>query len=214
MINFIPQQALNEAVLFQLFVHAQKADERLLKDEIARLFSIAVSAKRVELALDDLVERSFVSRWVNSGSSSIKPEGYKYVETQLTDPDSFISQYAINGDDWLEQQNLGNGAPASDRIVAFNHNQVEEAVGAITPVIEALEADNGSPDQPGLRERILGQLRAGVELIRVGEFKAYLVYLTVVRGLGELIQKYGNPAIAKLADALLGAIVSQIFQAK
>jgi len=214
LINFIPQQALNEAVLFQLFVHAQKADERLLKDEIAKLFSIAISAKRVELALDDLVERSFVSRWSNSGSSTIKPEGYKYVEEQLADPDSFISRYAMNGDDWLNQQNLGNGAPASDRVVTFSHNQVDEAVASFAPVIEALEADNGNPEQPGLRERILGQLRAGIELIRAGEFKAYLVYLTVVRGLGELIEKYGNPAIAKLADALLGAIVSQIFQAK
>lgn len=213
MISFIPQDALNEAVLFQLFVHAQKADERLLKDEIAKLFSIPISAKRVELALDDLKKREFVSHWT-SGSSTIKPEGYKYVEAQLSDPDSFIGRYAMSGDDWLSQQNLSNDAPASDRIVKFSHNQIEEAVSSILPVVEALEADNGDPDQPGFRERILGQLRAGIELIRVGEFKAYLVYLTVVRGLGELIQKYGNPAIARLADALLGGIVSQIFQAK
>ena len=104
--------------------------------------------------------------------------------------------------------------PASDRIVRLNHNQVESAVQPVTELIDALEEDNGDPDQPGLRERLLGQIKAGRELIRAGEFRVYLLYEVLVRALGELIKRYKNPTITALANALLGAVVSQIIQSK
>lgn len=104
-------------------------------------------------------------------------------------------------------------APASDRIVTLQHNQILETDNSITELVDALEDDNGNPDDPGLRERLLGQIKAGRELIRAGEFRAYLLYEVLVRALGELIEKYGNPTIKALANALLGAIVSQFFQA-
>jgi hypothetical protein len=106
-----------------------------------------------------------------------------------------------------------SGVPASDRIVTLGHNQISETDASISEIVDALEEDNGNPHNPGLRERILGQIKAGRELIRAGEFRAYLLYEVLVRALGELVEKYGNPTIAALANALLGAIVSQFFQA-
>lgn len=102
--------------------------------------------------------------------------------------------------------------PASDRIVRLNHNQVEVAVQPVDELLNALEQDNGNPDQPGLRERLIGQIKAGRELIRAGEFRAYLLYEVLVRALGELIKHYKNPTITALANALLGAVVGQLIQ--
>ena len=104
--------------------------------------------------------------------------------------------------------------PASDRIVSLNHNQLAAVVQPIDDLVGALDADNGDPDQPGLREQILGEVRAGRELIRAGTFRSFLLYETLVRALGELIKRYSNPTIVALANALLGALVSEILQAK
>lgn len=102
--------------------------------------------------------------------------------------------------------------PASDRMVRLDHNQITKTDAQTTELIEALESDNGDPSNPGMRERLIGQIRAGRELIRAGEFKAYLLYEVLVQALGELIEKYGNPTIKALAHALLGAVVSQILE--
>ena len=107
----------------------------------------------------------------------------------------------------------GGAAPASDRLVRLDHNQISNLDSQILELVNELEAkDIGDPDHPGLRERILGQIRAGRELVLSGQFKAYLLYEVLVKALGELIEKYGNPTIKVLANALLDAIVSQIFQ--
>lgn len=103
--------------------------------------------------------------------------------------------------------------PASDRVVTLNHNQISDADRSVSELVQELENDNGDPDQPGLRERLLGQIKAGRELIRGGQFRAYLLYETLVRALSELIKRYKNPTIVALANALLGAVVGQLLQA-
>ena len=100
--------------------------------------------------------------------------------------------------------------PASDRIVRLNDNQIAEVEPQVSELVRQLENDNGDPNQPGLRERLLGQIKASRELIRAGEFRAYLLFELLVRALNELVEKYGNPAIAALANALLGAVVSKL----
>lgn len=131
-------------------------------------------------------------------------------------PDYFPSEEHAGGG--LEtppaiEENVGILAPAADRIVRLNHNQILEYEAPINELVLELERDNGKPDEPGLRDRLLGQIRAGRELIHAGEFRAHLLYVTLVRALAELIERYGNPTIKALANALLGAIVSQLFQA-
>jgi hypothetical protein len=102
--------------------------------------------------------------------------------------------------------------PASDRLVRPSHNEVAEIEHPAAELLEALERDNGDPDNLGFRERILGEIKAGRELIRSGEFRAYLLYQTLLAALGELISRYKNPTIVALANALLGVVVSNFFQ--
>ena len=102
--------------------------------------------------------------------------------------------------------------PASDRIVRLNDNQIAEVQPQVSELIRQLEKDNGDPNQPGLRERLIGQIKAGRELIQAGEFRAYLLFELLVRALNELVEKYGNPTIAALAQALLGAVVSKLLE--
>ena len=104
--------------------------------------------------------------------------------------------------------------PASDRVVSLSHNEVIEAEQPVSELIGSLEADNGNPNQIGMRERLLGEMKAGRELIRAGSYRAYLLYETLVRALGELVKRYGNPTLAALANALLGALAGQLIQAK
>ncbi|HOA49619.1 MAG TPA: hypothetical protein PKJ55_09270 [Novosphingobium sp.] len=111
-----------------------------------------------------------------------------------------------------EESFFDKAIPASNRVVKLDHNQVAQFDVQVSELIDHLEVENGDPDNPGLRERLLGQIKAGRELIRAGEFKAYLLYEVLVRALGELIEKYGNPTIKALADALLGAVVSRILE--
>ena len=142
------------------------------------------------LSAEDLVEYS-------NGSYGITEKGILVVEQQFSDAAT----------------DLVGPIPASDRIVTINHNQISETDRSVSELVDELESDNGDPEQPGLRERLLGQIKAGRELIRAGEFRAYLLYETLARALSELISRYKNPTIVALANALLGAIVSQLLQA-
>jgi hypothetical protein len=111
-----------------------------------------------------------------------------------------------------DEPELERTIPASDRVVSLSHNQINETDAKVSELIEQLEEDNGVPENPGLRERLIGQLKAGRELVRAGEFRAYLLYEVLVKALNEIIEKYGNEAIKALANALLGAVVSRILE--
>lgn len=100
--------------------------------------------------------------------------------------------------------------PASDRIVTISHNQYQSIEPEATKLIEQVEADNGLPDEPGFRERVLGHIRAGRELLRVGMFDAQLFYMSMIVGLKMLVEKYGDHALGALASKLLDVIVASI----
>jgi hypothetical protein len=128
---------------------------------------------------------------------------------QATDPHDESDPVDLGADPVPEPQST---VPASDRLVTLSHNQISEFQEPLEALVNELEADNGVPEFPGLRERILGQIKAGKELILAGQFKAYLLYDVLVKALNELIAKYGNETIKSLANALLGALVSQLFE--
>ncbi len=100
--------------------------------------------------------------------------------------------------------------PASDRVVSLDHNQVNTLDEPTSELISAVERENAIPDSPGVRELIIGQLKAGRELIRVGVFKVELLYATLVIGLKMLIEKYQDHAIAALASKLLDLVLQQV----
>lgn len=101
-------------------------------------------------------------------------------------------------------------APASDRVVSFSDNQIDDLEGQASEVIRAVEAQNQIADEAGLREILLGQLKAGRELIRAGSFKLYIMQITLIDALHFLAKRYEREAIGGLAAALITALVKHI----
>lgn len=97
--------------------------------------------------------------------------------------------------------------PASDRIVTLEHNQQAEIEEPLENIVELVEVENSIDGQDGLRELVLGQLRAGRELIRAGVFSVHSLQMTLVVGLRMLVDKYGDTAIAIAAAKLLDLLL-------
>ncbi|OMJ33996.1 hypothetical protein BSZ14_00830 [Sphingomonas sp. Sph1(2015)] len=101
-------------------------------------------------------------------------------------------------------------APGSDRIVSFSDNQVSELEKKTGEIIDEVAAQNQIDGDPGLREIILGQLKAGRELIRAGTFRLYFLELTLIETLKFLAKRYEREAIGGLASALIAALAKHI----
>jgi hypothetical protein len=101
-------------------------------------------------------------------------------------------------------------APASSRIVRFNDNQIYELDEKATHVIDAVSAQNYIGATQGLRELILGQLKAGRELIRSGSVRLYLLELALIDTLKVLARRYEKETIGALASTLLAALAQHI----
>ena len=102
--------------------------------------------------------------------------------------------------------------PASNRIVKLDHNQAKEIDDASSAVIEEVEKSNFIDDDLHLRDRIIGQIKAGRELVRALSLNAYLLYATVVNSLSFLIEKYAGQAIGLTAKKLLDLLIEQVFK--
>jgi hypothetical protein len=100
-----------------------------------------------------------------------------------------------------------NLAPTSDGLVSLTHNQFKEIDEPTGQLLEQLEQDNGIPDHPGLKERLVGQIRAGREILRAGEFRLVIFKDTMLAGLRELAERYGDHAIGAAASTLLTLIL-------
>ncbi|MEG3173201.1 hypothetical protein U1708_13355 [Sphingomonas sp. ZB1N12] len=101
-------------------------------------------------------------------------------------------------------------APASDRVVTFSDNQITELDEKATAVIDAVSAQNQIDGVPGLRELVLGQLKAGRELLRAGSFRLYFLELTLIETLRMLAKRYEKEAIGGLASTLIAALLKHI----
>lgn len=101
-------------------------------------------------------------------------------------------------------------APGSNRIVKFSDNQITELEKETTAVIEAVEFQNQIEQTPGFRELIIGQLRAGRELILAGSVRLYLLELTLLETLKFLAKRYEKEAIGALAATLMAALAKHI----
>ncbi|AEG48237.1 hypothetical protein Sphch_0542 [Sphingobium chlorophenolicum L-1] len=135
--------------------------------------------------------------------------GQKFVTAYLANPE-FWRAYQSGGTEDGLYLDSSSSAPASDRIVNFNDNQISDLDSQTTQIIEAVSAQNQIDDEPGLREVILGQLKAGRELIRAGSFRIFVLEATLIQSLTFLVKRYEKEAIGALAAALLGALLKHI----
>lgn len=102
-------------------------------------------------------------------------------------------------------------APASDRIVTLNHNQQANLDEAVEEVIDGLKSENSIDGDSPLRQRFLGELAAGKELIRAQSVRAYLLYETLSRLLVTLIEKYKDQALGEASKKLLELLIEHVF---
>ena len=114
-------------------------------------------------------------------------------------------------DDNLNENLEGISVPASDRVVTLSHNEAGNLEQATSEVIDLVEAELGIDGDPSLKSRILGQLKAGRELIREKTFSALIMYNTLLAALAFLIQKYAGQAIAETARALYQMLIELVF---
>lgn len=97
----------------------------------------------------------------------------------------------------------GLGIPASDRVVSLTDNQIEAVEPQLNDLIEIVRGNNDDVDGDAFKPRILGQLRAGWELIRSGSVRVFLLEQALLTALGELIARYKEGIIVNLATDLL-----------
>jgi hypothetical protein len=212
MASYIRQDAMNLAVLFQLFELAQLTDNRVSPEEIAKRFKVPIGAKRIQLALEHLDDDELVSYFIQTSRASINRKGYKYVEDELQKEDSFIALYALQGDEWLGSQTLAQaGVPASDRIVSRSDNQqqIEEIAAGIDELVVELKQDNEVGAALGDdRDLIISEANASKELVRGDRFRVARLAQLLVPALKFLADKFGGGAIGELAKRLVSLIVA------
>lgn len=177
--------------------------DRLVQREMVEVISDEFAGDFYSFSPNNLVN------WIDQESAKVNSVFYKMRKVGLPFFDAAFDQAMLEMDDSaIEYKSME--APGSDRIVSLTHNQVDALDEPTSELISAVERENAIPDSPGLRELIIGQLKAGRELIRVGVFKVELLYATLVIGLKMLIEKYKDHAIAALASKLLDLVLQQV----
>ena len=122
-----------------------------------------------------------------------------------------LASQDLPGVTYLGEELKSVSVPASDRIVTLSHNQQSDLIDATEEVVSHLKQENSIDGDSDQRERFLAQLAAGQELVRASSVRAYLVYETLARMLGTLIQKYQGHALGVAASKLLELLIEHIF---
>lgn len=121
------------------------------------------------------------------------------------------SEWSHLRDDGLDDVLKVISVPASDRVVTLSHNEAGNLEHAASEVIDLIEAESAIEGDVSLKSRILGQLKAGRELIREKTFSALIMYNTLLSALVFLMQKYSGQAIAETARALYQMLIELVF---
>jgi hypothetical protein len=207
-VRFITQEALDNAVIFRLFVFSQSSGERLAAREICNLFSINVSERRIELALSNLDSQGYISRRSDAKRSCvINSDGYRFVEEQILEESSIISRYAKLGDQWLSEQTLPVASiPASDRIVTRHDNQgiLSELELGLDQIVAEIEKDNEVGAALGdERDLLIAEAEASKTLISRSAFRLARLVGLLVPALKYIADKFAGAAIGQAAKNLI-----------
>ena len=141
----IRQAELEALILYAFHEYYQSGSERLELHQVSSLLSVDVTDARIELALKALSVNSWIHidyPFVSTQPTrySLTDEGYKYAEELLE-----------RGEGRVDSDDTTLKAPASDRIVGFDHNssefrQIAEASDALrTGLINANDTGDLSP---------------------------------------------------------------------
>lgn len=130
---------------------------------------------------------------------------------QIAEEDELSPLYVAQGDIAdLTEVISGEVVPAADRVVSLKHNQQAELENPLNDVISLVEHENSIDGEDGLRELVVGRLKAGRELLRAGIFSIRSLELTLIVGLKLLVEKYQDHAIGAIAGSLLDLLIEAI----
>ena len=101
--------------------------------------------------------------------------------------------------------------PSMTTVVSLQPSEVAEFEEPLGDLESELKKSNGIADQDGLKELLLGQVRAGRELLRAGEIKSYVLYVTLFKALEELVRRYKDHVIGEAAKQLIALLVKHVF---
>ncbi|WP_353204466.1 hypothetical protein [Sphingomonas sp.] len=180
-----------------------------VNDEYAGTYFIPVSSLNILMKTSTIATNepeSQLAKGLKGGGRLLNrvfanPKFWEYFRGELGRPDSIIDEGRAETSE----------IPASDRIVTLSHNQQIEIEASADALISDVSKENSVGGDGELRQIVLGQLRAGRELIRAQSFKAYLLYQTLFQVLGSLIERYKGQAIAQTAKKLLDLLIEHIF---
>ncbi len=175
---------------------------RVVHDDYAgEIFTILKT--RMDKPSGDLAEVLTKAEWGGNSLLGRVFSNDKYWE----DLSRFINQQSeVN----QEPDGIENSIPASDRLVTLTHNQAVEIEEKTDEIINHVSALNQMDGEPNLRELVLGQLRAGKELIQAGTFRVYALESTLIEGLRFIAKRYEREGVAALAAALIMIIFRHI----
>lgn len=149
-----------------------------------------------------LLEGSYVEE-IREHLYEISYTGIEYVERELEDPTSEITNYAGKHSHIL--QNM-SPIPASDRIVSLDHNRPEykEATEKLDQVIDLVEADRSNDFDD--KEQRVSELKAGRELLKSHLVNSKTIGTVLGTCLTFLTIKFADVAIGDLAATAWAAI--------
>lgn len=102
--------------------------------------------------------------------------------------------------------------PSDNRLITLQPAQIAKVKAPLDELIAQVEADNGIPEIPGFRERMLGQIKAGREMLLSGCIRAQLFYWVMLKALGELVERYGKKAIGVAASKLIELLLEEVLK--
>ncbi len=186
-------------------------------DLAARFFEGLLKAEALVAISDGLAETFFQVQRANANqfrSAELESSEVHSKASTIGEHRYFQSAFdRFYRDLWNETETDRNSlpVPASDRIVTLNDNQVSIIDLAAINLISEVDKINGVDGDPTLKARIVGQLKAGLELVRAGTLNAYLMHQTVMSVLGGLIVKYKDHAIGETAKILFALLIEHVF---
>ena len=191
---YTSQDQLESLVLKSLYDFVQTDSGRLSAPDLANRLQGEFTPDRVRMALQALDRADFVQSAHSSYGGStytINEKGYRKVE-QLV----------------LASEPASGAAPASDRLVAFNHNSPEfsEIRDGIRDLYESLRGANELTVDENERSRIAHSLLAAVELWEAVQLKAIQVKIGILMAVEDARNSLAATAKAVSAALLIDAI--------
>jgi hypothetical protein len=128
----LSQAKIDLSVLYKLHQHAEAGGGAITPGDVAALFRINLSLRRIEVSLRELTKRGEVEEeyhpfYRDEGLWQISRDGLMKVDRALRVPQSFMARLHSNGDQWLESEE------AAQSVL----NKLPSKAGAALPEVHA-----------------------------------------------------------------------------